>query len=946
MSSASGSERSCSRCGCPIPQEDVTQGLAVQIGKELVCSACVDLLPSDTQMRINRLRAARGFDVPVYQVELPSQPSGHVYTFATSAGILKHCRLKNEGKTLEAPPLPEGMRQAAVQAEMTPLPSQVQPNQGQPSRRGSRLGTPTKIGLFAGSAIIGGIMAIAFFAGGAGDPKPDIPQKPETLVTRDMLLGKTADQGWLLAFETLGPDHALTRGAEDRLRVEKQNDLTAAMSDIGEGLITSAEGMLTRTRIPADARFEDLRKQEEGVRRALEALRDIDAAKAAALNQPSPQVLEQEPEQPVPEPQLDQDGVETSTDAVDATASPWARASDKSKPDADQPAPEVSSTDDAQADAVEPISPENSLVIPEASPEPDTLATTPTVTGPAFLIPAETMAFRGTEGIDHYKDTRIKNIKEGVAVTAGLSVKPGEYALWARVHGANGGEAGTLKASYDGLELGEIEAAPSNHWKWVRFPTVLKGTGKELDFRLTFGTTVYLESLMLAPPKLAAIDDASRDALDMSELRATPPKKPALNVKVISHPTKAASSLRFGLIDRWDDGPMRLLVNGDPKRSMTRFSRDAKVIATTPGGGDRILFQSERHPRKELEWIQLTFPAESMEGGGIAFLVHTNDRQLRELTLTFRDTNKRPSAPITTRPLDNQWHAVALPLDPRDLTPPDPDGPTRFNPQRVEGLTISAKTSSTFWFYVARIALVSGRPPTVEDLGMGPPPLRVKDNGALRSVIQKIGNSTRHKWGPRQWATRFDGNKVQVLLGTNLINSFKSGFREVLAEGQGINPSDLPDRSVDQLVMDAKWLNGKFIDEIVTNNLRNLDSHIVVIGTAGVEALSGLENKVVLPKFWERAIKESIARGCLPVVMLGPTKVDEARKEQVDQLWQELLDVVLEKYPGVPIIDLRGIGVNDNGDFLPHHRSLAIERFRQAWGELQERLRFIKAQGR
>ena len=96
----------CHSCGAPVSKDELVQGLAVRIDGNLVCPLCVDGLPGEAQVKINRVRALRGLNAVTYRVERLRHPRLAAYTFTTAGNLNVHRRDLSASGRFEAPLLP------------------------------------------------------------------------------------------------------------------------------------------------------------------------------------------------------------------------------------------------------------------------------------------------------------------------------------------------------------------------------------------------------------------------------------------------------------------------------------------------------------------------------------------------------------------------------------------------------------------------------------------------------------------------------------------------------------------------------------------------------------------------------------------------------------------------------------------------------------------------
>ena len=158
----------CSSCDAAINADEIVAGLAVRIDGQLLCTACVETLPPETQVGINRVRALRGLNVTTYRVPFARMPDSALFTFTTSSQLNVHRRQLVTTGSFVAPLLPPPSQRPGVPGatENAPPSAPARPN-ARPnllSASGRRL---LLIGLGVGAGVLMlGAAAIAIAASG------------------------------------------------------------------------------------------------------------------------------------------------------------------------------------------------------------------------------------------------------------------------------------------------------------------------------------------------------------------------------------------------------------------------------------------------------------------------------------------------------------------------------------------------------------------------------------------------------------------------------------------------------------------------------------------------------------------------------------------------------------------------------------------------------------
>ena len=79
----------------------------------------------------------------------------------------------------------------------------------------------------------------------------------------------------------------------------------------------------------------------------------------------------------------------------------------------------------------------------------------------------------------------------------------------------------------------------------------------------------------------------------------------------------------------------------------------------------------------------------------------------------------------------------------------------------------------------------------------------------------------------------------------------------------------------------------------------------------------------------------------LPVVVLGPTKVDEQFVDETNKLWDELAQVITSdpKLDDIPIIDLRTVQVINYNRFAANGKQASIDLLGDGYEKLRARIK-------
>jgi hypothetical protein len=148
----------------------------------------------------------------------------------------------------------------------------------------------------------------------------------------------------------------------------------------------------------------------------------------------------------------------------------------------------------------------------------------------------------------------------------------------------------------------------------------------------------------------------------------------------------------------------------------------------------------------------------------------------------------------------------------------------------------------------------------------------------------------------------------------------------------------LPNGIVSRFTMHNEALDQEFIDSYLDRD--KVKHHVVMVATAGIEFHSGQNRQQALKQFWLKMLDEARKSNFMPVVILGPTKVNEEFVEETNKLWSELETLIRsdKKLNDIPIIDLRSVEIIDYENFARGGLRDSIELLGGGYEELRARL--------
>jgi hypothetical protein len=289
----------CSRCQAMVSHDELGLGLAVRVNGELICPACIEQLPSEAQLSINRVRAMKGLGATTYRLAHPHHPDRALFTFST-AGLLNHHRRSLAGSIdFPTPVLPPSMS-----AKDAPRP---------PAAGG--LGKAAVFGgIAAGVVLVAGIAAWLALRDHGGrpaasadgpsanlaDPRTPIPPSsgPTAGTQRRSTDRASLPADALAAWKQAAADPALPQSVRDQIEDEIRHQRTAQLDEadaaIGERRFADALAQLLAMEVPAQPGFQALIDRDRNLRmKRFAAMRDPQAP-------PPPPVAVSGPATPAP----------------------------------------------------------------------------------------------------------------------------------------------------------------------------------------------------------------------------------------------------------------------------------------------------------------------------------------------------------------------------------------------------------------------------------------------------------------------------------------------------------------------------------------------------------------------------------------------------------------------------------------------------------------------
>ena len=257
----------CHSCGATVSRDELVQGLAVRIDGNLVCPLCVDGLPGEAQVKINRVRALRGLNAVTYRVERPRHPRLAAYTFTTAGKLVEHRRELVDHGRYTAPLLPPPSERPAA-----PTPA-VAPGPAAQAARGRNRGVLFAV---AGLAVVG--LALGLVLGRRGEApaavQPDVAA-PATASERPAKGRLDYASGALRAWDEAGADPDCPAEVREAIAgeviAERTRVLDQAERALTDGDRERASAALASDEVPAHILFAAVRQRSDTLAKRIAA---------------------------------------------------------------------------------------------------------------------------------------------------------------------------------------------------------------------------------------------------------------------------------------------------------------------------------------------------------------------------------------------------------------------------------------------------------------------------------------------------------------------------------------------------------------------------------------------------------------------------------------------------------------------------------------------------
>ncbi|MBA3939480.1 MAG: hypothetical protein H0X38_18680, partial [Planctomycetes bacterium] len=365
------------------------------------------------------------------------------------------------------------------------------------------------------------------------------------------------------------------------------------------------------------------------------------------------------------------------------------------------------------------------------------------------------------------------------------------------------------------------------------------------------------------------------------------------------------------------------ILPADAKPRMLLLDGSETVPGHWPGGAENF-YKSPRVASRKRQGMYLDLGGASGRDGGVVVLLNPNRFDRKQLIVTLSDKSGHVAKlPPFTFPT-NDWTAFPIPIP--ALAGFDA---TRLNILAIEDDDAHLDLPEDAGFVLGKVVVVSGREPMAHDLALRPAAL-VADDNRIRNLLRLTDSLMRAAKRPPKG---LDPTRLRLLAAGDLGTAWRSAASERLGALFAGRTTHLADQ---ELIFTQSWLDGLFSGAAPV--LDPMRDHVVVFVTTGAELTLQKTVALTIDRFWKLRLAACIARGILPVVVLGPTRVPDEQRPDAEKLWSGVTDLVTDTLNGgVPIIDLRPAGADGDGD------KLAAQMLADGYRELVYALRRIGA---
>ena len=869
--SNSTSPITCDRCGCSIAPSDLQQGLAIRIGNEVVCPTCVDSLPSDTQLKINQIRAMRGMDSTTYRINDPRRPSTQLYTFSTTANLIRHRHSLRTSGRFDAPLLPKDQRTVSHRSEVV----KIAPTPRAQHKASMRL-----------YATIGSVIVLVIAATFVLWPR-STPDELGNVSTPTGTAATDHSEAYETISKTVDPLQALDAAqntynlpSDNPVVVElykeiiqkKKRELDAAEAAFDNGAIDRSKELLALTTLPTeDRRFVFLRDRQANIEQQIFVRENPP---------PEPQPIITSPV--IEDLQNGEQGASTAQQQVELENGQQTIVDNSSEnavdPETPQNGNDVIATEPPVEDSSIPSENLGSSAQTAAEPaiDPTTLSAMQSPLPEMFKATSSSGQHAWEYTYNSAHDYRLKLLALSGALNRDLELQPGTYKIWVNGHSKN--DQASVQASFDSQTL---RYSGGNHsgsrYKWFALD------GEIALEKATIGSLLlnfvssdekeawYLRDVLIADARLENPEQLAEDQAKPIAWQALPPppapKGPShLSLTFNDNPT---GKNVYQPLKQWELDPKAPESDKESGANLPYFvgpliakSINAQQINTKRLGLTTI---------KDTDGSALVIASPThfdLSSGKIKCTIYPSRTDRSEISIRLADSNDIPSPQslsITVEPgkvwqtievnIPNEWHA-------KFLAATEEEKSALFNPERIKQVTIVDEIKrQTTPFYVASVDLISD----ASDTKAGELPKRSLIHANIPSLRTLRNN-------------KIDPDKIRILVPVHLNPDWHTKMRERMTKIIQPPKDRLPNGTISKMTMHNDALNKEFIDAYLDRD--KVRHHVVMVMTAGIEFHTGQNRQQALRQFWLKMLDEARDSDFLPVVVLGPTKVNEEFVEE------------------------------------------------------------------
>jgi hypothetical protein len=343
-------------------------------------------------------------------------------------------------------------------------------------------------------------------------------------------------------------------------------------------------------------------------------------------------------------------------------------------------------------------------------------------------------------------------------------------------------------------------------------------------------------------------------------------------------------------------------------------------------GGTHKIMQASRVASLKRYGAYADIKKISLVDGGVAVLLHPlrSDRKSLKLYVT-NEKGVTEQLGVINFPA-NTWTTAILPLP----TASSFDASSIIT-LGIEDLPGDSEFPDENGFLFSKIALVSGRAPTIDDLAVRPSAIMPDDNRS-RNLTKLLTTAARTR-KRTDFKRVFEWDKTRFLFAEKLIAL--PNITTTMKSLSRIAPA------ITTLKLNDNWL-----DTMTKGRGAPLDpstTHIAVFWTAGEESILSADANTLALQFFKKRLEQTIDAGIIPVLVIGPNCQSEPRRSVCENTWSNLAQLPPIRLMSVPVIDLRALTTADDGSMDDKTQVLAAHLINDALKEIEYQFRRLGA---